>query len=147
VIQLHMNADQLQVVAEMLVQNLQYANESGTAVDVIRALNLINRFLGVEENDDDEENEEEEENKEEYNDEQKENELMVPLLDDDAMDIVDHDDMPPLVDDVAMIVDYDSDYDDMPPLIDVDDDYDYDDEHIEHIENVYEIVGDMYPLD
>ena len=136
-IQLHMNADQLQVVAEMLVQNLQYANESGTATDVIRALNLINRFLGVEENENDDD--EEEENKEEYNDEQKENELMAPLIDgDDAMDIVDHDDMPPLVDDdVAMIVDYDSDYDDMPALIAVEVDYDYDDEHNE---NVYEIV-------
>lgn len=104
-----MNADQQQVVAEMLVQNLQYMNESGTAEDVVQALNLINLFMGVEMED-----EEEQEYKEEYDDEQKENqEVLPPLVDSDA------DDMPALVND-AVEYEYDSEYDDMPALVDSD---------------------------
>ena len=89
-----MNADQQQVVAEMLVQNLQHMNESGTADDVVQALNLINLFMGVEMDDD----------------EEKENqvELLPPLVDSDD------DDIPALVN----AVEYDSEYDDMPELVD-----------------------------
>ena len=116
-----MNADQQQVVAEMLVQNLQQMNESGTADDVVQALNLINLFMGVEMD---------EEYKEMDDDEEKENqvELLPPLVDSDD------DDMPALVnaveydsdsdyDDMLALVnavEYDSDYDDMPALVDVD---------------------------
>ena len=96
-----MNADQQQVVAEMLVQNLQHMNESGTADDVVQALNLINLFMGVEM---------EEEYKEMDDDEEKENqvELLPPLVDSDD------DDIPALVN----AVEYDSEYDDMPELVD-----------------------------
>ena len=102
-----MNADQQQLVAEMLLQNLQQMNESGTADDVVQALNLINLFMGVEMDG-------EQEYKEEYDDEEKENqELLPPLVDSDD------DDMPALVND-AVEYDYDSEYDDMPALVDVD---------------------------
>ena len=102
-----MNADQEQLVAEMLLQNLQQMNESGTADDVVQALNLINLFMGVEMDG-------EQEYKEEYDDEEKENqELLPPLVDSDD------DDMPALVND-AVEYDYDSEYDDMPALVDVD---------------------------
>jgi hypothetical protein len=96
-----MNADQQQVVAEMLVQNLQHMNESGTADDVVQALNLINLFMGVEMD---------EEYKEMDDDEEKENqvELLPPLVDSDD------DDIPALVN----AVEYDSEYDDMPELVD-----------------------------
>lgn len=96
-----MNADQQQVVAEILVQNLQQMNESGTADDVVQALNLINLFMGVEMD---------EEYKEMDDDEEKENqvELLPPLVDSD------YDDMPALVN----AVEYDSEYDDMPELVD-----------------------------
>ena len=94
-----MNADQQQVVAEMLVQNLQHMNESGTADDVVQALNLINLFMGVEMD---------EEYKEMDDDEENQVELLPPLVDSDD------DDIPALVN----AVEYDSEYDDMPELVD-----------------------------
>ncbi len=111
-----MNADQQQLVAEMLLQNLQHMNESGTADDVVQALNLINLFMGVE-------MDEEEEYKEEYDDEQKENqEVLPPLVDSDD------DNMPALVN--AVEYDSDSDYDDMPALVDANADYEDEDHSI-----------------
>ena len=130
-----MNADQQQLVAEMLLQNLQHMNESGTAEDVVQALNLINLFMGVEMDG------EEQEYKEEYNDEQKENQEVLPPLvdsDDDNMPALvnaveydsdsDYDDMPALVN--AVEYDSDSDYDDMPALVDANADYEDEDHSI-----------------
>lgn len=111
-----MNADQQQVVAEILVQNLQHMNESGTADDVVQALNLINLFLGVDMNVDMDDNMD--------IDEQKENPEVFPaLIDDNAVDDdSDYEDMPALVNDA---VEYDSEYDDMPALVDSDNEENY----------------------